>query len=52
MLLTHKDGQTVQIYRGDGTLHPGPRTDWTPAVEDRSPKWHCGNIQQLAEREI
>ena len=27
---TDKDGQTVQIFRNDGTLHPGPRTDWNP----------------------
>ena len=26
--MAHKDGKTAQIYRGDGTLHPGPRTDW------------------------
>ena len=47
MLITHVDGQTIQIYRGDGTLHPGPRTDWTHALQGRYPKWHCGNIQQL-----
>jgi len=27
--ITHKDGKTAQIYRDDGTLHPGPRTDYT-----------------------
>jgi hypothetical protein len=26
--MSHSGGQTVQIYRSDGTLHPGPRTDW------------------------
>jgi len=26
--ISHKDGKTAQIYRGDGTLHPGPRSDW------------------------
>ena len=26
----HSNGQTVQIFRSDGTLHPGPRTDWNP----------------------
>ncbi|CAE7552016.1 unnamed protein product [Symbiodinium natans] len=25
--ISHKDGQVAQIYRDDGTLHPGPRTD-------------------------
>ena len=46
--VTHSGGQTIQIYRGDGTLHPGPRTDWTHALQGRYPKWHCGNIQQLS----
>ncbi|CAE7664347.1 unnamed protein product [Symbiodinium pilosum] len=45
MTLTHEGGQTIQIFRGDGTLHPGPRTDWTHPVGNRYPKWHCGNIQ-------
>ena len=26
--ITHKDGKTAQIFRHDGTLHPGPRTDY------------------------
>ena len=26
----HKTGTTVQIFRSDGTLHPGPRTDYNP----------------------
>ncbi|CAE7520894.1 unnamed protein product [Symbiodinium necroappetens] len=26
--ISHKDGQTAQIYRSDGSLHPGPRTDY------------------------
>ncbi|CAE7885330.1 unnamed protein product, partial [Symbiodinium microadriaticum] len=26
--ISHKDGQTAQIFRNDGTLHPGPRRDW------------------------
>ena len=30
LCIGHKDGQTVQIFRNDGTLHPGPRTDWNP----------------------
>jgi hypothetical protein len=30
LCLGHKSGQTVQIFRSDGTLHPGPRTDWNP----------------------
>jgi hypothetical protein len=27
--IAHKDGKTAQIYRSDGTLHPGPRSDYT-----------------------
>lgn len=33
--ISHKDGYTAQIYRYDGTVHPGPRTDynaWDRAV--------------------
>lgn len=41
--VTHKDGMTIQIYRSDGTMHPGPRTDWS--LNNRHPMWHCGNIQ-------
>ena len=26
----HSGGQTVQIFRSTGTLHPGPRTDFNP----------------------
>jgi hypothetical protein len=26
--VVHKDGKTAEIYREDGTLHPGPRTDF------------------------
>ncbi|CAE7584879.1 unnamed protein product [Symbiodinium natans] len=26
--LSHSEGQTPQIWRSDGTMHPGPRTDW------------------------
>merc|ERR1711871_271521 len=26
--ISHKDGKTAQIYRNDGTRHPGPRNDW------------------------
>ncbi|EJK46356.1 hypothetical protein THAOC_34979 [Thalassiosira oceanica] len=35
--VTHKDGQTAMIYRHDGTIHPGPRTDynaWTLVDDD------------------
>ena len=28
--VSHKGGQTSQIYKCDGTRHPGPRTDWNP----------------------
>jgi len=28
MSISHKDGKTAQIFRNDGTLHPGPRSDW------------------------
>jgi len=27
--IAHKDGKTAQIFRKDGTLHPGPRSDYT-----------------------
>ena len=26
--ISHRDGQTIQVFRSDGTLHPGPRTDY------------------------
>jgi len=26
--ISHQGGKTAQIYRSDGTLHPGPRSDW------------------------
>lgn len=27
--IAHKGGKTEQIYQSDGTLHPGPRSDWS-----------------------
>lgn len=27
--VSHVGGQTIQIYRNDGTIHSGPRTDYT-----------------------
>merc|ERR1719188_2662602 len=27
--ISHKDGQTAQVFRSDGTLHHGPRTDYS-----------------------
>ncbi|CAE7614633.1 unnamed protein product [Symbiodinium microadriaticum] len=27
--ISHRDGWTAQIFRSDGTLHPGPRTDFS-----------------------
>jgi hypothetical protein len=30
LCIGHCNGQTVQIFRGDGTLHPGPRADHNP----------------------
>jgi len=29
---------TVDIYRSDGTIHPGPRWDW--GAGDRHPQFH------------
>ncbi|CAE7397036.1 unnamed protein product [Symbiodinium sp. CCMP2456] len=46
-IVTHHGGQTIQIYHKHGTLHPGPRTDWTPALNDRYPQWHCGTVQSV-----
>jgi len=40
----HVDGQTIQIYRSDGHLFPGPRTDYN--VLARYPQWHCESIQE------
>ena len=36
LCIGHKDGKTIQIFRGDGTLHPGNghRTDWNPWSKD------------------
>lgn len=46
-LVTHSGGQTAQIYRGDGTLHPGPRTDWTSAIANRLPvPWTCRSLEE------
>ncbi|CAE7763863.1 unnamed protein product, partial [Symbiodinium sp. KB8] len=46
-LVTHSGGQTIQIYHKHGSLHPGPRTDWTRALNDRYPQWHCGTVQSV-----
>ena len=47
MTVTHADGQTIQIYRSDGTLHPGPRTDWTHPVGNRLPSaWTCPSLEE------
>ena len=27
--VAHVGGKTMQIFRSDGTLHPGPRSDYT-----------------------
>jgi hypothetical protein len=35
----HKDGKTAQIYRSDGTLHPGPRSDFN--TQDRGVQQSC-----------
>ena len=49
LTLTHNSGSTSQVWKSDGTLQTGPGLDhWTPYVAHRHPKWHCGNIQQLA----
>lgn len=40
-------GMTAQIYRSDGTDHPGPRTDWSRVLMDRYPQWHCGMIEDV-----
>ena len=34
-------------YASIGTQHPGPRTDWTPALNNRYPQWHCGSVQTV-----
>ncbi|CAE7595042.1 unnamed protein product [Symbiodinium sp. CCMP2592] len=46
-IVTHAGGQTIQIYHKHGSLHPGPRTDWTAALNDRYPQWHCGTVQTV-----
>ncbi|CAE6921942.1 unnamed protein product [Symbiodinium natans] len=46
-LVTHSGGQTIQIFHKQGSLHPGPRTDWTAALNDRYPQWHCGTVQSI-----
>ena len=38
--ISHRNGQTIQIYRSDGTLHPGPRHDknaWTSSLSAGPP---------------
>ena len=30
LAIGHSNGQTAQIFRSTGTLHPGPRTDFNP----------------------
>ena len=30
LCIGHSGGQTEQVYRSDGTLHPGPSTSWNP----------------------
>ena len=34
--VSHKKGKTAQIWRNDGTVHPGPRTDWAAKTRDAS----------------
>ncbi|CAE7410351.1 unnamed protein product [Symbiodinium natans] len=46
-IVTHDGGQTIQKYASIGTQHPGPRTDWTPALNNRYPQWHCGSVQTV-----
>jgi hypothetical protein len=33
--MAHKSGKTAQIYRSDGTLHPGPRNDFHSRARSR-----------------
>jgi hypothetical protein len=46
--MAHKKGKTAQIYRGDGTLHPGNghRTDWNAnsrGLDDKAPGIEFGD---------
>lgn len=41
---THVSDQTPQMLRSDGGFHGGA-TNWGKVLNDRYPKWHCGNIQ-------
>ncbi|OLQ03726.1 hypothetical protein AK812_SmicGene13328 [Symbiodinium microadriaticum] len=48
-LVSHINGWTCQIYRWDGTLHPGPRRDWGPRLLHRKPMaWSCEGIAEMA----
>lgn len=39
--------ETLRIYRGDGTVHPGPRTDYN--VRGRHPvAWTCEGLEEMA----
>eukprot|EP00439_Symbiodinium_sp_Y106_P083978 s846_g24.t1 len=42
-------GQTIQIYREDGTQHPGPRTDWHQLATRTSEK--CGKAEAPATQQ-
>ena len=47
MSVTHTAGMTIQIYRSDGGMHPGPRNDWNfqhrPSVA-----WTCKSLEEMA----
>ncbi|CAE7677387.1 unnamed protein product [Symbiodinium sp. CCMP2456] len=48
-VVSHKNGWTSQIYRSDGTRHPGPRRDWSPRILHRWPMaWSCWGIAEMA----
>eukprot|EP00435_Cladocopium_sp_Y103_P053127 s189_g16.t4 len=42
--VSHELGQTMQIFRNDGTLHPGPRTDFsTFGREETTGRFYTGS---------
>ncbi|CAE7940706.1 unnamed protein product [Symbiodinium necroappetens] len=48
-LVSHINGWTCQIYRWDGTRHPGPRRGWGPRLLHRKPMaWSCEGIAEMA----
>ncbi|CAE7800292.1 CEP164, partial [Symbiodinium sp. CCMP2456] len=49
LVLTHTSNTVIQLYRDDGTEHPGVGNHWSFSVNRRGPApWTCKDISEVA----